>query len=122
MVPWTTATVPVHESTMDSWRGGWRGSPDLGRLATPADGSSLRRRANGEGSNMVLTKGGAGRWTAGGEPAIMGNKWVMTELGGKAIRAWVEQAHARNGKVLWRRCSRVPFIGRGQRKGGGPMR
>jgi hypothetical protein len=110
MVPWTTATVPVHESTMDSWRGGWRGSPDLGRLAAPADGSSLRRRANGEGSNMVLTKGGEG------------NRWAMTELGGKAIRAWVEQADARNGKVLWRRCSRVPFIGRGQRKGGGPMR
>jgi hypothetical protein len=26
---------------------------------------------------------------------------------------WMERADARNGKVVWRRCSRVPFIGRG---------
>jgi hypothetical protein len=26
---------------------------------------------------------------------------------------WLERADARNGKVVWRRCSRVPFIGRG---------
>jgi hypothetical protein len=42
-----------------------------------------------------------------------------TELGGRAIRVRMERADARNGKVVWRRCSRVPFIGRGRRKGGG---
>jgi hypothetical protein len=65
---------------------------------------------------VVLTKGGAGWWTAGGEPATMGNRWAMTELDGRAIRARVEQADARNGKVVWRQCSRVPFIGRGRRE------
>jgi hypothetical protein len=64
----------------------------------------------------VLTKGGAGRWTAGGEPAMVGNKWVMTKLDGRAIRVWMERADARNGKVVWRRCSRVPFIGWGWRE------
>jgi hypothetical protein len=98
---------------MDSRHGGWRGSPDLGRSAAPVDGSSLQRRAKGEGSNVVLTKGGAGRWTAGGEPVIVGNRWAMTELDGRAIRVRVERADARNGKVVWRQCSRVPFIGRG---------
>jgi hypothetical protein len=46
----------------------------------------------------------------------------MKELDGRAIWVRVERADARNGKVVWRRCSRVPFIGRGRRKGGGPMR
>jgi hypothetical protein len=71
---------------------------------------------------VVLTKGGVGRWTARGEPATVGNKWAMTELDGRAIRARGERADATNGKVVWRRCSRVPFIGRGRRKGGGPTR
>jgi hypothetical protein len=94
----------------------------LGRSAALVDGSSLRRRAKAEGSNVVLTKGGAGRWTGGGEPMAVGNRWAMIELDGRAIRAWVERADARNGKVVWRRCSRVPFIGRGRRKGDSPMR
>jgi hypothetical protein len=88
----------------------------MGHLAALVDGSSLRRRAKGEGSNVVLTKGGAGWWTAGGESATVGNRWVMTELNGRAIRAPVERADVRNGKVVWRRCSRVPFIGRGRRE------
>jgi hypothetical protein len=62
---------------------------------------------------VVLTKGVTGRWATGGEPATVGNRWAMTELDGRAIRARVERADARNGKVVWRRCSRVPFIGRG---------
>jgi hypothetical protein len=62
---------------------------------------------------VVLTKGGAGRWTAGGELTIVGNIWVMTELDGREIWAWVERADARNGKMVWRQCSRVPFIGQG---------
>jgi hypothetical protein len=107
---------------MDSQRDGWRGSPDLGRSAALVDGSLLRRRAKGEGSNVVLTKDGVGRWTVGGEPATVENRWAMTELDGRAIRALAEQADARNGKVVWRQCSRVPYIGRGQWKGGGPMR
>jgi hypothetical protein len=40
-----------------------------------------------------------------------------TELGDRAIRVRMEQAGARNGKVVWRRCSRVPFIGQGRRAG-----
>jgi hypothetical protein len=71
---------------------------------------------------VVLTKGGAGWWTVGGEPVIVGNRWAMTEFDGRAIRVWVERANARNGKLVWRQCSRVPFIGRGRRKAGGPRR
>jgi hypothetical protein len=107
---------------MDSRRGGWRGSPDLGRSAAPVDESSLRRRAKGEGATWFSPRAAWGRWTAGGEPATVGNKWAMTELDGRAIRAWVERADVRNGKVAWRRCYRVPFIGWGWWKGGGPMR
>jgi hypothetical protein len=40
-----------------------------------------------------------------------------TELSGKAIQVRMEQADARNGKVVWRRCSRVPFIGQGRLAG-----
>jgi hypothetical protein len=43
----------------------------------------------------------------------------QTELDGSAIRVRMERANVRNGKVVWRRCSRVAFIGRGRRKGGG---
>jgi hypothetical protein len=35
------------------------------------------------------------------------------ELGGRATRAWVERIDARAGTVVWRRCSRTAFIGRG---------
>jgi hypothetical protein len=35
------------------------------------------------------------------------------ELGGRAIRVRMERADARTGTVVWRRCSRVAFIGRG---------
>jgi hypothetical protein len=35
------------------------------------------------------------------------------ELGGRAIRVWMERADARAGTVVWRRCSRVAFIGWG---------
>jgi hypothetical protein len=42
-----------------------------------------------------------------------------TELGGSAIRVRMERANVRNGKVVWRRCSRAAFIRRGRRKGGG---
>jgi hypothetical protein len=62
---------------------------------------------------VVLTEGGAGRWTAEGESATVGNKWAMIELDGRAIRERMERADARNGKVVWRRCSKVPFIGAG---------
>jgi hypothetical protein len=42
-----------------------------------------------------------------------------TELDGSAIRVRMERTDVRNGKVVWRRCSRVAFIGRERRKGGG---
>jgi hypothetical protein len=47
-------TRSVH---MDSRQCGAMGSPKLRRLVAPVDGSSLRRREKGEGSNAVLTKG-----------------------------------------------------------------
>jgi hypothetical protein len=40
------------------------------------------------------------------------------ELGGRATRARVERIDARVGTVVWRRCSRVAFIGRGTTGGG----
>jgi hypothetical protein len=61
-------------------------------------------------------RGRRGRWTAGGEPTMEGNRWAMTELDGRAIRVRMERADVRNGKVVWRQCSRLPFIGRGRRE------
>jgi hypothetical protein len=40
------------------------------------------------------------------------------ELSGRATRARVERIDARAGTVVWRRCSRVAFIGRGTTGGG----
>jgi hypothetical protein len=40
------------------------------------------------------------------------------ELGGRATRARVERIDARAGSVVWRRCSRAAFIGRGTTGGG----
>jgi hypothetical protein len=39
------------------------------------------------------------------------------ELGGRATRARVERIDARAGTVVWRRCSRAAFIGRGRLAG-----
>jgi hypothetical protein len=65
---------------------------------------------------VVLTEGGAGWWTAGGELATVGNRWVTIELDGRTIRPWMERDDAGDGKVVWRWCSSVPFIGRGRRE------
>jgi hypothetical protein len=56
-------------------------------------------------------RGGA-VWPGDGE-----TKRRRTELDGRAIWVRMERADARNGKVVWRRCSRVPFIGRGRLAG-----
>jgi hypothetical protein len=40
------------------------------------------------------------------------------EFGGRATRAWVERIDARAGTAVWRRCSRMAFIGRGTTGGG----
>jgi hypothetical protein len=71
-----------------------------GLAATPVGGSSSRVEGKGEELRGVLTEGGTGRWTAGGQPATVGNKWAMTELDGRAVQAWMEQTDARNGKVV----------------------
>jgi hypothetical protein len=39
------------------------------------------------------------------------------ELGGRAVRVWMERADARAGTVVWRWCSRAAFIGRGRLAG-----
>jgi hypothetical protein len=67
----------------------------------------------GRGAPGGCHRGWRGAWTTGGEPATVGNKWVKTELDGRVILVQMERADARNGNVVWRRCSRVPFIGRG---------
>jgi hypothetical protein len=111
---------PVDRNTrsvhMDSRRRGAMGLPELQRMSDPSQGSLPRGVLEGGGTGVVLTEGGAGRWTAGGESAMVGNKWVMIELDGRAIRTRMERADVRNGKVVWRRCSREPFIGRGRRE------
>jgi hypothetical protein len=48
------------------------------------------RGPRGRGSGVVLTEGSARWWTAGGEPMTVGNKWVMIELNGRAIRGQME--------------------------------
>jgi hypothetical protein len=41
-------------------------------------------------------------------------RWRCVELGGRAIRVWMERADVRAGTVVWRWCSRAAFIGRRQ--------
>jgi hypothetical protein len=47
------------------------------------------------------------------------NEWRRrcVELGGRATRAQVERIDARAGTMVWRRCSRMAFIGRGMTGG-----
>jgi hypothetical protein len=49
---------------------------------------------------------------------VEGRRRRCVELGGSAIRAWMERVDARTGTVVWRRCSRAAFIGRGTIGGG----
>jgi hypothetical protein len=49
---------------------------------------------------------------------VKGRRWWCMELDGRAIRARMERVDARIGTVVWRRCSRVAFIGRGTTGGG----
>jgi hypothetical protein len=74
------------------------------------------RGPRGRGCGLVLTECDAGRWTAGGEPTTVGDRSATTELDGRAIRERMERDDVRNGKVVWRWCSRVPFIGRGRQE------
>jgi hypothetical protein len=48
---------------------------------------------------------------------VEGWRQQCVELGGRAIRARMELVDARTGTVVWRRCSRVAFIGRGMTGG-----
>jgi hypothetical protein len=72
------------------------------------------RGDRGEPHCSVGGRRGGAVWPGNGE-----TKRRRTELGGSAIRVRMERAAARNGKVVWRRCSRVAFIGRVRWKGGG---
>jgi hypothetical protein len=49
---------------------------------------------------------------------VEGRRRWCVELGGRAIRAWMERVDARSRTVVWRRCSRAAFIGRGTTGGG----
>jgi hypothetical protein len=74
------AVAVLYEPIMDQRRQVARDKLELQRASDPGQGSLLRGVLEGEGSGLVLIKGGAGRWTARGEPATVGNRWVMTEL------------------------------------------
>jgi hypothetical protein len=71
-------------------------------------------RERGEPHRNVGGRRGGAVWPGDGE-----TKRRRTKLGGSAIRVGMERADARNGKMVWRRCSRAAFIGWGQWKGGG---
>jgi hypothetical protein len=103
--------------------------PDHGGLVTRTGRHTRRRVARGryEGRELAAKalrergephRGVGGRrgavWPGDGE-----TKRRRTKLGGSAIRVGMERADARNGKMVWRRCSRAAFIGWGQWKGGG---
>jgi hypothetical protein len=76
---------------MDQRRRVAKDSPDLRRASDPGQGSSLRVVLEGEGSGLVLTEGSAERWTTGGEPTTVGNRWATTELdGGQYGCGWSE--------------------------------
>jgi hypothetical protein len=68
----------------------------------------------GEPHRGVVGRRGGTVWPGDDE-----TKRRRTELGGSAIWVRMERADARNGKVVWRWCSRAAFIGRGRLKGGG---
>jgi hypothetical protein len=73
------------------------------------------RGDRGEPHRDVGGRQGGAVWRGDGE-----TKRQRTEPDGSAIRVRMERADARNGKVVWRRCSRAAFIGRGRRSGSNP--
>jgi hypothetical protein len=106
-------------STVDSRPGRGGALAGVGRAAATEGGSSPQKHLETEGAEGNLTATLVGAEAAWFGRATARQKRWWTELGGRAIRVRMEQADARNGKVVWRRCSRVPFIGWGRRKGGG---
>jgi hypothetical protein len=48
---------------------------------------------------------------------VEGQRRRCMELGGRAIRAQMERVDVWTGTVVWRRCSRAAFIGRGMTRG-----
>jgi hypothetical protein len=102
------AVAVLYGPIMDQRRWVARDSPELRRVRNPDQWSLPRGVLEGEGSGLVLTEGGVG----GGLPEVSWRRWGI-ELDAGAIRAQMERADARNGKVVWRRCSRVSFVGRG---------
>jgi hypothetical protein len=112
-VPWTaTPAGPRWTHNRDgAARSPARGSYEGRELTTEAP---RERGDRGEPHRGIGGHRGDAVWPGNGE-----TKRRRTELGGTAIRVRMEQADARNGKVVWRRCSRAAFIGRGRWKGGG---
>jgi hypothetical protein len=107
MVPWTATPVgPRWTRCRDGAARCRYGGRELA-AETPRERGDLGEPHRGVGG----CRGGA-VWPGNGE-----TKRRRTELGGRAIWVRMERADARNGKVVWRRCSRVPFIGRGRLTG-----
>jgi hypothetical protein len=71
-----------------------------------------KRGDRGEPHRGIGGHRGGAVWPGDGE-----TKRRQTELGDRAIQVRMERADARNGKVVWRQCSRVPFIGQGRLAG-----
>jgi hypothetical protein len=106
------STVDSQPGQGGALTGAWRGAATKG-------GSSLRKHLEKEGTEGNLTAvlvGVRAAWfgqatvgQCGGRPSSVGMQYGCE---------WSKH-HARNGKVVWRRCSRVAFTGQGRRKGGG---
>jgi hypothetical protein len=87
-------------STVDS-RPGWGGAlTGVWRAAATEGGSSPQKHLEIEGTegNLTATLVGAGAARFGRAMVRQKRRW--TELGGRAIRVRMEQADARNGKVV----------------------
>jgi hypothetical protein len=93
-------------------RAHWRMAHSRYRGRELATETPRERGDRGEPHRGVGGRRGGAVWPGDGET----KRW-RTELGGRAIWVRMEQANARNGKVMWRRCSRVTFIGRGRLAG-----
>jgi hypothetical protein len=114
--PWTEAAPWAHWSTVVAGAsgelagaapGGWF----QGKLFTMSGGKEREDLQDPHRRQM-----GAVRrlWSSD----VEGRKRWCVELGGRAIRARMERADVRIGTVVWRRCSRAAFIGRGMTGGG----
>jgi hypothetical protein len=108
----------VYGSTVDHGRQRPKGSPECGLGAAPVSRSSPAAGEKWRGDLRDPHRRQMGavrrRW------CLDIDEWRRrcVELGGRATRARVERINVRAGTVVWRRCSRTAFLGRGTTRGG----